>query len=239
MNTELEKLVKEIRRELKKRVDLEYRGGERRFFKEKIKNYGVRMPERRKVAKTYFKKIREMKKLDVFNLAEQFLKTGYSEEATVGFSFVFLIKEKFEKKDFKVFERWVKKYVDNWAKCDDFCTHSVGFLINQYPELGVKLFSWTKSKNRWVKRASAVSLIYPFGKKKKFLDQIFMTAAILLEDPDDMVQKGYGWMLKEASNHNQLQVFNFVMKNKDKMPRTALRYAIEKMPQGLKRKAMR
>jgi len=54
-----------------------------------------------------------------------------------------------------------------------------------------------------------------------------------------MVQKGYGWMLKEASNHNQKEVFEFVMRYKDKMPRIALRYAIEKMPDKLKKRAMK
>ena len=54
-----------------------------------------------------------------------------------------------------------------------------------------------------------------------------------------MVQKGYGWMLKEASNIFQKQVFDYVMKRKNKMPRTSLRYAIEKMPQSMKKKAMK
>ncbi len=67
---------------------------------------------------------------------------------------------------------------------------------------------------------------------------ILKVARKLLIDENDMVQKGYGWMLKEASNHNQKEVFNFVMKNKSKMPRTALRYAIEKLPARLKLKAM-
>jgi len=54
-----------------------------------------------------------------------------------------------------------------------------------------------------------------------------------------MVQKGYGWMLKEASKHHQKQVFDLVMKHKSTMPRTALRYAIELMPKSLKKRAMR
>ena len=58
-------------------------------------------------------------------------------------------------------------------------------------------------------------------------------------DTDDLVQKGYGWMLKEASKKHQTQVFNYIMKNKAKMPRTALRYAIEKMPVELKKQAMK
>jgi 3-methyladenine DNA glycosylase AlkD len=53
-----------------------------------------------------------------------------------------------------------------------------------------------------------------------------------------MVQKGYGWLLKEASKAHQQQVFDYVMKWKAKMPRTALRYAIEKMPVEMRRQAM-
>ncbi len=54
-----------------------------------------------------------------------------------------------------------------------------------------------------------------------------------------MVQKGYGWMLKVASEAHQKQVFDYVMENKDTMPRTALRYAIEKMPADMKKEAMK
>ncbi len=70
------------------------------------------------------------------------------------------------------------------------------------------------------------------------LDEVFKTADLLLTDDDDMVQKGYGWMLKEAGNQYPDEVFKYVMKNKRKMPRTALRYAIEKYPQAKRKKAM-
>jgi len=71
-----------------------------------------------------------------------------------------------------------------------------------------------------------------------FLNEIFEISDILLMDRDDMVQKGYGWMLKEASKKHQVEVFDYVMRWKAKMPRTALRYAIEKMPVEMRRKAM-
>jgi 3-methyladenine DNA glycosylase AlkD len=61
----------------------------------------------------------------------------------------------------------------------------------------------------------------------------------LLLDADDLVQKGYGWMLKSASQLHQKEIFDYIMKKKDVMPRTALRYAIEKMPLELKEKAMK
>lgn len=68
---------------------------------------------------------------------------------------------------------------------------------------------------------------------------MFEIADILLLDRDDMVQKGYGWMLKAASESHQTEVFNYVLSKKAVMPRTALRYAIEKMPKELKAEAMK
>jgi 3-methyladenine DNA glycosylase AlkD len=88
-----------------------------------------------------------------------------------------------------------------------------------------------------MRRASAVTLIIP-ARKGKFLKDIFEIANTLLSDQDDLVQKGYGWMLKAASRANPKEVFDYVMEKKQVMPRTALRYAIEKMPEELKIQAM-
>ena len=107
-----------------------------------------------------------------------------------------------------------------------------------YPELISVLKSWTISGNRWMRRGAAVSLIVP-ARKGKFLDDILEIACALLTDSDDMVQKGYGWMLKVTSQSHQKEIFNFVMSNKNEMPRTALRYAIEKMPEEMRKEAMK
>jgi 3-methyladenine DNA glycosylase AlkD len=90
-------------------------------------------------------------------------------------------------------------------------------------------------ENRWV-QGSAVTLIY--RRERQFLDDIFRNTDIILLDKDDLVQKGYGWMLKAAAEANQERIFEYVMQHKSIMPRTALRYAIEKMPGDLKKKAM-
>jgi len=115
--------------------------------------------------------------------------------------------------------------------------HTVGSLLMMHPELISKLKEFTHSDNRWVKRAAAVSLIVP-ARKSLFLDDIFEIADILLMDKDDMVQKGFCWMLKAASDFDQQNVFDYVMCKKVAMPRTALRYAIEKMPGDMKEQAM-
>jgi 3-methyladenine DNA glycosylase AlkD len=77
------------------------------------------------------------------------------------------------------------------------------------------------------------------ARKGMFLKDILEIADILLIDHDDMVQKGYGWMLKVASQTHQREIYNYIIAKKAVMPRTALRYAIEKMPDKLKQEAMK
>jgi 3-methyladenine DNA glycosylase AlkD len=112
-----------------------------------------------------------------------------------------------------------------------------GIVVEQYPAFVNRLKAWAKSGSRWVRRAAAVTLILP-ARRGKFLVDVFEIARILLADEDDLVQKGYGWMLKEASKLHLQEVFDFIMKHRQAMPRTALRYAIEKMPHHLRKKAM-
>jgi 3-methyladenine DNA glycosylase AlkD len=147
------------------------------------------------------------------------------------------VHKKYEPDDFQVFEKWINDYVNNWASCDTLCNHTVGEYLEMYPGSLTRLRDLARSDNRWMRRASAVSLIIP-AKKGKFLGDILEIADILLLDKDDMVRKGYGWMLKEASKKNQREIFDYVLKNRSVMPRTALRYAIEKMPVDLKSIAM-
>ena len=231
-------IIKEVRKELKKHYDREYQEGAHKFFKEQVKIFGVRAKVVRKISADFYKReINQLEKKEIFTLVEEFLKTEFLEEATVGLDWLDKTKKRFEKSDFKLFESWLKKYVHNWATCDDICTHPFGYLLTQHPGLFSKVKVWGKSKNMWLRRASAVILIHPI-KKKKMLKEVFVIAEILLEDKEDLVQKGYGWMLKEASNTFPDEVFDFVMNHKAKMPRTALRYAIEKYPQESRKKAM-
>jgi len=114
----------------------------------------------------------------------------------------------------------------------------MGDFVDKFPDTIEELKRWTQSENRWMRRAAAVSLIVP-AKHGKFLNESMEIASLLLTDTDDMVQKGYGWLLKEASRKHTDEIFQYVMKNKRQMPRTALRYAIEKMGADLKAEAMK
>ena len=177
-------------------------------------------------------------KKQIFGLCEELYRSDYLEEAAIVSYWLPNLAKSFEIKDLDLFREWIEKYINNWAKCDGLCNHTIGSFIERYPERIDNLKAWAKLNNRWMKRASAVSLILP-ARKGMFLDDIFEIADQLLADKDDMVQKGNGWMLKEASKKHQKEVFDYVLKNRKIMPRTALRYAIELMPRELRAEAMR
>jgi 3-methyladenine DNA glycosylase AlkD len=234
----MKNIMAKIRQELKEKADDDVKRGGERFFKEQVKFYGMRTPDVSKIAIEYFKEIKKQSKAEIFLLCEDLWKSGYMEESFIACAWSYALRKQYEPKDFLIFERWVKEYVSNWAACDTLCNHTVGSFLEMYPDYVSKLKIWAMSPNRWVRRASAVSLIVP-AKNGKFLKDVFEIADILLLDKDDMVQKGYGWMLKVASQAHEKEVFEYVLTHKATMPRTALRYAIEKMPKELKHEAMR
>ncbi len=230
-------IVNLVRSDLKNKYSKEREESSQRFFKERIKCYGLSSKDTSIISKKYFPQIENLDKNDTFRICEKMFLTGYLEEFMIAADWVYRIRAKFTKSDFLVFEKWVRKYIDNWAKCDLFCNHVLGSFIETYPSYINKLKTWAKSKNKWVRRASAVSLIIP-ARKGMFFKDIIEICDTLLLDNEDMVQKGYGWLLKVTADKKLDEVFKYVIKNKKIMPRTSLRYAIEKMPKDMRLKAM-
>jgi 3-methyladenine DNA glycosylase AlkD len=231
------KIIDSLRDTLKQNADPKILQSTNRFFKEKVICYGSKTADVSKLGKEYFKKLKDLPKSEIFKLCDELWKSQYLEESFIACHWAFSLRNQYERKDFDIFEGWVNNYVTNWASCDTLCNHTIGTFIEMYPDYIQKLQDWAKSENRWVRRAAAVSLIIP-ARKGLFLNEIFKIAELLLCDKDDLVQKGYGWMLKAASESHQNEVFDFVMSKKSIMPRTSLRYAIEKMPKDLKEMAM-
>ena len=222
-----DRVRKAIMRELKRYVEPEYRKGALKYVKEGIVLYGVRVQMVRKISAKYYREISEHDKDYILNLCDRLVRSEYAEEKTIAFDWAYRLRKYFEPADFKLFQSWLKRYVSNWGACDDFCRHAFGAFICQYPQFLPDVFGWTCSENRWLRRGAAVIMIYSL-RKGKHLDSAFMVADALLEDSDYLVQNGYGWMLKDASILFPDRVRKYVMHNRKRMPRRALRYAIER-----------
>ena len=233
----MSQIIDKIRAELIANSDEQLQKTSQHFFKEEIRCYGIKNATVVNIGKEHFKALKDLPKEDIFNLCDELWRSGIIEESFVACNWSYYVCKKYTPDDLIIFEKWIGSYVNNWASCDTLCNHTVGELVEKYPELISELKRWATSTNRWMKRAAAVSLIIP-ARHGMFLIDILEIADILLMDSDDMVQKGYGWMLKAASQAHEKEIFEYVMSKKAVMPRTALRYAIEKMPAAFKAKAM-
>jgi 3-methyladenine DNA glycosylase AlkD len=230
-------LIEKISSELSELSVEKTRLSSQRFFKEELQLHGVKSPELVSVGKKWFKTVKQLPKAELLTLCEELWQTGSFEEQLIACNWSAAISNQLKPRDFILLQSWIENYITNWATCDTFCNHTMGAFITMYPQYVHQLKRMTKSKNRWMKRAAAVSLIVP-ARQGLFLADILDIAELLLTDPDDMVQKGYGWMLKVAAEKHQQVILNFVVNRRTIMPRTALRYAIEKMPPEFKAIAM-
>jgi len=231
-------IIEEIRRVLHDNIDEDTLRTGQNYFKEEVRFYGVKVSLVTKLSKLFYEEVKGETKEIIFSYCETLFQSGYNEEAWIACNWAYYVENRYLPEDFRVFEQWIDMYISNWATCDTLCNHAVGAFIEKYPEYAINLREWAHSPNRWKRRAAAVTLIIP-ARKGLFLKDIFEIADILLLDTDNLVQKGYGWMLKAASEAYQEDVFKYVISKKEVMPRTALRYAIEKMPVELKREAMK
>ncbi len=233
----LKQITHQIHTDLLTAIDPVHKEGATRYFKESIKIYGGRIPDVRKIASKYTTLLKKEPLSSVWNLSEQLLKTGYIEDATIALALTYNRRKEWEIDDFKKLERWLHTYVSNWAICDDLCNHSMGYSIDTYPEILPTVHAWTQSDNRWVRRAAAVSFILP-ARAGNNLTDVLPIAKALLHDTDDLVQKGCGWLLREAAKNHPQEIIAYIETHKQTMPRTMLRYAIERMPADIKKQLM-
>jgi 3-methyladenine DNA glycosylase AlkD len=206
------------------------REAQSRYFKEQVTFLGCSLPQCNRISNTWSKKLKIDGWVydDILLIAKALMKARTFEEGVVGLDLVSHYKKYFRESDFNVFERWLGDYVSNWAHTDSIAPHVFGELLEKYPSLTESIFEWTKSDNRWMRRASAVTYVL-HARHGKFHEEIFRTADALLGDEDDMVRKGVGWMLKCASQADESAVVSYLMKNRDRTSRLVLRYATEKV----------
>ncbi len=226
--------LKEIRKELKKEANKEQAVILQRFFKtgkgeygEGDKFYGIKVPVQRRIARKH----RDISLKEIQGL----LNSPVHEERLVS---LFILVDQYSKGDDKTKEKLFHFYlkntkkINNWDLVDLSAPKIVGaHLLNR--DKGI-LFKLAVSSNLWEKRISILST-YTFIKARYF-KTTFRIAEILLNDDHDLIHKGVGWMLREAGNQNLDEEEKFLKKYYKQMPRTMLRYAIEKFPER-KRKA--
>jgi len=227
----LSDLAERIMAEIRDSGDPEKEAQLKRYFREPIESYGLSSQQSKEIARKYYPEVKG-------NLEEAISLTGeLMAHRNLCYSSVALrILERFSRRLepslFPVFDGWVD-HLTNGATTDHLCTKIIAETVKKDPGLVDRLLSWTGSENRWRRRAAAVSLV-PLARRGEVLGDVFRVADRLMTDGDDMVQKGVGWMLKEASKRHPEEVRGYLLRWRDDSPALILRYASEKLPKGMR-----
>lgn len=207
-----------------------------RFFKTGKGEYGegdlflgVTVPDQRKVAKDFAPKI---------SLVElsQLINSPYHEERLTA---LFILVSKFEKaKKEPLIQREIVdfylahlQFVNNWDLVDSSCYKILGRFAyeNQQDQL---LRDLSLSEDMWHKRIAVVGTMFYIKKDQFELTKEFVERNLL--HPHDLMHKANGWLLREMGNRNESELLSFLNLHYQQMPRTCLRYAIEKLDEPLR-----
>lgn len=195
--------------------------------------------EVRKLSAKFYKKLNNKSFDEKLDVCELLLKQRIWAMGIIAYDIAFRERENYTINTFDVFEKWLIMYVRDWYDCDDFCTHALGALLVKYNELYEKVYNWTKHKEFWVKRAAAVTFIYPLNHGFENTFNLFAISNALMNDSHYLVLKGYGWMLKVYGKYNPEELIKYLTINYHNMPRISFRYAIEKLDSETRKKLMK
>jgi 3-methyladenine DNA glycosylase AlkD len=135
--------------------------------------------------------------------------------------------------------RWLHAgHCASWAAVDLVAPSLLTPLIERDPALLDELTGWTGARSLWVRRASAVTLV-PLARKGRALPEAYRVAAALFDDRHDLIHKAVGWLLREAGKTDATRLEQFLRRHGPAIPRTTLRYAIERFPATRRRRLLR
>ena len=182
--------------------------------------YGHKLSDIEKITRIINKKY-QCSYEDVLTICNNLVSSNVHEEKFSGIFFLNHFKSNFNQATINMFEHQLSKYCDTWAFCDSFCFRVIGPFLGKKnnQQLAEKTIDiWSDSENLWVRRASSVILLKIIMIKKGFdEDYVFEFVEKMIQYSEDYIQKGIGWLLKTCSKYKPDSIFNYLIKNKERI----------------------
>ena len=224
-------IVSEIKAEIIREAEPEFAKRLKQYFKEPIMTHGLRAPQQKEIARKYYHKVKKDISTAI-QVTQRLMETRTLDEASVGIMMLRRMNRHLTPAHFTTVDQWVD-LLTNWANTDGLSAWIIADIVKKDPNLTDRLLEWTSSENRWRRRAAAVSLV-PIARRGGMLDQVFRISDRLMTDSDDMVRKGVGWLLKEASKEHPQEIRDYLLKWREETSALVLRYASEKLPKEMR-----
>jgi 3-methyladenine DNA glycosylase AlkD len=215
---------------LHRRRDPDRARGVQQYFKHEIAALGIDTPTLRAFAASQSKRLTAAWALQkATSLCDRLLREPELEVRGIGILILGAFKPEFRPGLTRVARRWLATRLDNWALVDSFCGTVLSPLLEQHPGVEQTLRTWSRARALWVRRAAIVTLV-PFARRGRLLDAVYQLAQGHLADPEDLMHKAVGWLLREAGKTDMPRLRQFLLRHGPTIPRTTLRYAIERFP---------
>ena len=230
-------IAKHIRRVLKDGGSAPHTEEVQRFFKHEVKSRGWYTAELRKVAKRFSRTILAEQGLPfLVQVADQLFRGEVLEEKIFAVMLLEDLTGQFGPREFKLFESWLDR-IGSWADHDSLVHYLIGPMIAVNAAYLPRTLIWARKRSTWPQRAAAVSLIHSTRQHKNF-EHIQKLTEMLLPSTDDVVQKGLGWLLREAAKANREQTVAYLVTIRERTPRLVLRTACETLPVEMREKLL-
>jgi 3-methyladenine DNA glycosylase AlkD len=210
-----------------------------RYFRgtAKLGFYNVSSARIRALAREIVRQHPDWEAADALAFAGVLIRDRYLDVKGVGIEALARFRRQFAPAFLPVWRRWLaSNFADNWATTDAISGALIGPLLVAHPALVGRMAAWAHDRNLWVRRAAIVSLI-PALRKHAALDEAYAIARTLHADEADLIQKAVGWALREAGKVDRARLERYLRETGPKIPRTTLRYAIERF-EPAKRRAL-
>lgn len=205
------------------------------YFKghEEVHFFGVSAPVLRQIERALYQQVKgSWTVAEAVACCALLLQAKQHEARTAGILLLARFNKTYERALLGQCESWLSKnYCDNWALVDTLAPSVLAPLLRRFPGLLPQVAGWTQAENLWVRRASVVALI-PLARKGEHLDEAYANAERLFGDREALIHKATGWLLREAGKADQPRLKAFLLQHGPRIPRTALRYAIERFPEA-------
>jgi 3-methyladenine DNA glycosylase AlkD len=200
------------------------------FFKEVITSRGWYTAELRKVARRFRRALLAEHGLEyLVKVADQVFQGDVLEEKVFA---VMLLQDNvadFSERDFQLFASWLDR-VSSWADHDALVHNLIGPMIARDDARTKRLCRWAQSSDRWHRRAASVALIRSVrdaNRRSSAMKDVEKISTLLLNDRDDIVQKGLGWLLRESAKADAKATVPLLLSIRNQVPRLVLRTACE------------
>ena len=205
------------------------------------------MKELRQLARRFSRVIRAQEGLDYLVavagelfcghvLGKNVLKKNVLEEKVLAVLLVSPCVDECRAKHFKVFESWLDR-VSTWADHDALVQYLIGPMIVADPRRLQRVFVWSRSPNRWRRRAAAVALLRGTN-QGLFWPEVQQITRALLDDEDDIVRKGLAWLLRETARYDAKRTMPLLMSIREQAPRPLLRTACERLSEAQRNRVL-